>query len=74
MSRDCVNTLLVHGQAVVAEFEEEDPLESLMKHVKEKEAKEGQAGDGEGELEGEDELEYTWPTFTATMAGNHKGM
>lgn len=42
---------------MVAEFEEEDPLESLMKHVKDKESKEGQPGD-------EDDFEYTvlWTT------------
>lgn len=50
-----VATIDTASQAVVAEFEEEDPLESLMKHVRDKEAKESQ--------ENEDELEYPLTAF-----------
>lgn len=46
----------------MAEFEEEDPLESLMKHVKEKEAKEGQGNDED------DDLEYpSMPSFSPSV-------
>lgn len=42
-------------QALVAEFEEEDPLESFMKHMKEKEKEERE---GNGDDVDDDDLEY----------------
>jgi hypothetical protein len=51
-----------HAQAVVAEFEEEDPLESFMKHMKEKEKEERDANNGDdGGSDGDLEYVHTAP-------------